>query len=247
MLETVFTELGFSSKELEVYTVLLRIGLASAAIVAKEINLPRQTIYTLIRHLVAEGIIEESDKRGVKQFFADPDRLLSYIDRKRKTLEKNQDELKKELPKLFMVGKRKNAFPKIAYYEGESGLKRLFENILDQYKKGEEEVFRGYGINTIHGLLHGYIPDFLQERYELGAETHLFIGRGSDDFAITDHSNALGRTVKRLNMNPQKAGLYIVGQRLYLFSYEDLVGVMIENEAMARLMRAVFDANWSEK
>ena len=183
----------------------------------------------------------------MKQFFADPDQLLAYVDRKRKTLEKSQDELKKELPKLFMVGKRKNPFPKIAYYEGEPGLKRLFENILDQYKKGEKEVFRGYGVNTVRELLHGYIPDFLKERHELGAETHLFIGRGTDDFAITDKSNALGRTVKRLNMNPQKAGLYIIGNRLYLFSYEDLVGVMIENDSMATLMRAVFDANWSEK
>lgn len=207
-------------------------------------KVPRQTVYTILQHFVKEGLVQQSDKRGVKQFFADPDELLIFVEKKKKELEENQELLKRELPKLFLARKKKFSFPKVTYYEGEQGFKRLFAHILLQYKKGERGIFRGYGINTIHGLLNEYIPDFIKERHELGAQTHLFIGRGPDDFEITDQSKAYGRTVKRLNMNPQTAGLYIVGNRLYIFSYQDLVGVMIENDAMATLCRSVFDEHW---
>jgi sugar-specific transcriptional regulator TrmB len=246
MIKKVFLQLGFSEKEYDVYATLLNIGLASAAQVAREMVLPRQTVYTIVQHLVAEGVLDQSDKRGVKQFFADPDKLLAVIEKKKQELDKNHDELKREIAKNFLTGKKKKSFPKITYFEGERGLKRLFAAILEQYKKGERGVFRGYGINTIHGLLSEYIPDFIKERHELGVETHLFIGRGDDDFEITDRSKAYGRMVKRLSMNPQTAGLYIVGNRLYLFSYHDLVGVMIENDAMATLLRSVFDDRWEQ-
>lgn len=244
MLKKIFTQLGFSEKELWIYEILLKIGVASAAQVARELKLPRQTAYTILLYLAKSGVVEQSDKRGVKQFFADPDTLLLLVERKKKELERNQEELKRELPKLFLTKRKKFSFPKITYYEGEQGLRRLFANILEQYKRGERGIFRGYGINQIHGLLSEYIPDFIKERHELGVETHLFIGQGPDDFEITDKSKAYGRIVKRLNMNPQTAGLYIVGNRLYVFSYQDLVGVMIENDAMTTLMQSVFDEHW---
>ena len=191
-----------------------------------------------------EGAVDQSDKRGVKQFFADPDKLLFLVERKKKEMEQNQEELKRELSKLFLTNRKKFSFPKVTYYEGEQGLKRLFVNILEQYKKGERGVFRGYGINKIHGLLSESIPDFIKERYTFGVETHLFVGRGPDDFEITNKSSSYGRYVKRLNMNPQTAGLYIIGNRLYIFSYQDLVGVMIENEAIAALCQGAFDDHW---
>jgi len=244
MLKKVFLQLGFSEKELLVYEALLAIGLASAAQTARELELPRQTVYTILEHLVKEGAVEQSDKRGVKQFFADPDKLLLLVERRKKELEQNQRDLERELPKLFLTGRKKFSFPKITYYEGEQGVKRLFATILEQYRKGEKSIFRGYGINTIQEFLHGYIPDFIKERHTLGIETHLFIGRGPDDFGITNKSNAYGRIVKRLNINPQSAGLYVVGKRLYIFSYHDLVGVMIENDAMATLIRNTFDDHW---
>ena len=63
---------------------------------------------------------------------------------------------------------------------------------------------------------------------------------------IFSPENVLGRTIKQLPMDPQKASLYIVGDRLYLFSFEDKVGVMIENKAIARLLNEIFGIQWEQ-
>jgi predicted transcriptional regulator len=245
MIEKILGRIGLSEKEVSVYLALVKLGSTPASRVAREVELPRQTVYTILQHLVESGLVEQGVRSGTKRFLADPQRLPLIIDKRKREIDEQNELLKKEIPKLLSLNRQRESFPKIQYYEGEKGLKHLFENILDQYKKGETEVFRGYGVNTIRGLLHGYIPDFLKERHELGVETHLFIGRGDDDFSMTDRGNALGRTVKRLDMDPAKAGMYLVGDRVYLFSYADLVGVMIENEALATLLKNTFDTHWS--
>ena len=244
MIEKSLASLGLAKKEIQVYLALVKVGLCRASRVAREVDLPRQTVYSLLQQLVREEFVEQSDKRGVKQFFADPEKLLTLLEKRKRKLDDERAVLQREIPNLLSLRKNKDAFPKVQYYEGERGLKRLFRNILDQYAQGEREIFRGYGINTFKDVLHEYPRDFVKERWKYGVETHLFIGRGSDDFGITGPSNAYGRTVKCLDIEPQKAGLYVVGSRVYLFSYADLVGVMVENEAIAKLLRNTFDEHW---
>jgi len=94
-------------------------------------------------------------------------------------------------------------------------------------------------------VLGDYLYDFVKKRHAYGVKTELFIGKGEDDFMITDgRSSALGRTVKHLNMPPQQAGAYIVGDAVYLFSYRDNVGIKIENAAIVELLKASFDDHW---
>ena len=75
----------------------------------------------------------------------------------------------------------------------------------------------------------------------------MFIGKGDNDFGITNEKNKLQREVKQLVIEPQEAGIYLAGDRVYLFSYADTVGVMIENEAIVKILKANFDAQWNEK
>jgi predicted transcriptional regulator len=242
-METILKQLHMGENEQKVYLCLVNTGACSAPQLGRELALPRQTVYSILQKLVDEGFVEQSDKKGVKHFFADPNDLLSLIEKRKKHLDASKEALKKELPKILKKT-RSRSFPKVQYYEGEMGLQKLFENILATYKKGEDEEFRGYGINNMHGVLSGYIEKFIKERYEYGVRTRLFIGRGPDDFRITNSGNAYGREVKNLNIEPQKAGLYLAGKQVYLFSYEDNVGVMIENKAIVKLLKDVFDERW---
>ncbi|TAK57259.1 hypothetical protein EPO17_02440 [Patescibacteria group bacterium] len=106
--------------------------------------------------------------------------------------------------------------------------------------------FRGYGINYFYGSLESFLQNFVKERYGYGVKTNLFIANAPDNFNIVDEKSALGRTVKHLDMEEQKAALYLVANRAYLFSYADNVGVMIENQAIIQLLKDVFDDHWEK-
>lgn len=246
-LEKTLKELGLSAKEAAVYKLVLLSGSVSASQLGRELSLPRQTVYSLLEKLVAMRAVAQSDREGVRQFSADPESLLAIIREKKQRLDGEQAALERELPEILASKRRKvRNFPKVQYYEGDDGLLRLFESILTYYKTSGDKEFRGYGVNKIGTPLAGYLHDFVKKCYKMGVNTKLMIGRGPDDFYDKSAGKKLGRDVKRLDMDEQNAGAYLVGGRLYLFSYTDNVGVMIENETIIKLLTAVFDAQWGK-
>jgi len=243
-IKTLLKDIGLSVREVEVYLAVVSIGPARVSVIAKQVRMQRQTAYSILRALSEKGVLKQSDLGAVKRFSADPRELLLYLDQKQESLKNTKIKLQKQIPKLLDERKSHTNIPKVTYYEGDSGLKLLFQHMLSFYKEGGEKLFRAYGINNFHGVLGGYLYDFVQERNRYDVETKLFIGDGSDDFGIVDKGSTLGREVKRLNMESQEAGVYILGDKLFLFSYKDEVGIMIENNSIVSLFKAVFDDHW---
>jgi sugar-specific transcriptional regulator TrmB len=224
--------------------MLLKIGSGSVAQIARELSLPRQTVYSILTEFSKRQLVDMSNKGSVKQFSSNINLLLSYIERKKDELERTKDELETALPLYFKKIKHKES-PSVIYYEGEAGLKHLFENIIQQYKNNTAHEFRGYGVNFIKPILSDdFLSEFVKKRHSLGVTTRLLIGKGENDFNITNPENTYGRTIKKLPIEPQDSAVYMVGKRIYMFSYKDEVGIMIENESMSRLLKSVFDAQW---
>lgn len=243
MIRDTLLNLGLNNKEIDIYLATVKLGTSSAATIAKEVRLPRQTVYSIIQDLVEQEYIDQSDTRGVKQFFVDPHKLFFLIDRWKRRLDRNRRILEQDINELLaMQGKRKGAFPRMQYYDGIDGLKRLFNAMLEQFKGKKSRSFRGYGVNTYPAELDSFLRQFIRQRAGLGVNTSLFIAEGPDNF----DSEKFGREVKRLNIPSQEASLYLVGDCIYLFSYRDNVGTMIENTAMAELLKRVFDDHWEK-
>lgn len=245
-IEGILKKLGLSEKEAKVYLTLLTTGLANAAAIARAAGLPRQTTYSLLETLVSEGFVEQSDKKGVRQYYADPNELGKLITRRKDELDKSKKVLEEEIPKILSKNKRGTSLPIVQYYEGQEGLKRLFENMLEQHKGPKVKMFRGLGINKIYGGMEAYVREFFTRRHKLGVTTNLLIANAPDNFGIKDERTALGRNVKHLAIDEQEAGIYLVGKSAYFFSYKDNVGVMIENQAITRYLQEAFDLLWQK-
>ncbi len=244
MLKKSLQLLGLSDKESKVYVSLITLGKMGVSSLAKSVGLPRQTTYSILKNLVRRELVEQSNENGVKSFFADVSRLEELLENQKKSIENVKQSLAEEMSILRSKQKQPPEFPKVEYYEGRMGLIRLFEDILRQHRVGGVKEFRGYGVNTFRETLGKFLYTFVRKRHRYGTKTKLFVGEGRDDFNIVDDSSRYGREIKRLNMKPQKAGMYLVGNRIYLFSYADAVGVMIENKAMVELLQNVFEDHW---
>jgi predicted DNA-binding transcriptional regulator len=215
---------------------------SEAATAAK---LPRQTAYSILANLTHRGLLVETDRNGVKHFYTDMKEIARFIDLERSRLGKVRDSMRlgsgyalKDTPRSDM--------PSVQFYEGALGLRKLFESILELHKKGKVKQFRGYGINQFKDspALREYLSHFVRMRGSYGVKTKLFIGQGADDFKITGEASAQGRSVKHIDIEPQLGAAYFVGDRVYLFSYRDNVGVMIENQAIATMLKDAFDDHW---
>lgn len=246
-MENILKQLGLSEKEATVYKSLLERGASTASSLANSINLPRQTVYSILQKLCDDGFVEKGLWRGAHKFFVDPTNLSSVVRSKQKELTKVDKEVQEIIPKLLDMTRTYNKKkPAIQYYDGVFGLKRLFDEIIEQFKHKEDTVFRGVGINYFKNTtIQDTLYDFVRERYKYGVETRLIIAEGENDFGITDNPiTKLGREIRQMKFEPQNAGAFIVGKRVYLFSYEDEVGIMIEQEVIIGLLKKVFDLEW---
>lgn len=245
MIKEILAKIGLDEKDQEIYLALIKLGPSSASSVAKETSLPRQTVYSILERLISHQVIEQSTYNGVKQFIADPNHLLKVMEKRRAILEDNKKHLEKIIPDLLSEHRRAKSFPVVQYYDGQIGLQRLFENILDKHKKGKIKSFRGYGINNFYPKLENFMREFIKKRSSYGVESYLMIADSTDEFDInTEGNKALRRNIKKIKIEPQQAAIYIVGNNTYLFSYRDNVGVMVENQAISQLLREVFDEHW---
>ncbi len=213
-----------------------------SSIVAKEVGLPRQTIYSILAKLSSLGLVVVTDQGGTKNFYSSDSELLKYIDLERDRLLKARNLIKGGSAYTIHTVVDHH-LPQVHFYSGSLGQRKLFESILDVYKKGKSKKFRGYGINQFSSskILSDYLKYFVKKRASYGVKTNLFIGEGADDFGIT----SLGRTIKHIKIEAQMAGIYFVMDRMYLFSYKDNIGVMIENKAIVQMLKDIFDDHWN--
>jgi HTH-type transcriptional regulator, sugar sensing transcriptional regulator len=235
--------LGLTKKDTTVYMAVIRLGLARASEISAEVSLPRQTVYSILHNLVRRQLIEQYDRRGIRHFSGDLRALLRRIRTEQEKLQQEEAALAQEIAQIQTIKHRPASLPVLHYYEDREGLKKLFSDILVQNKAGEKKM-SGYGVNSYQKTMGEYFYSFIKKRAALGVKTRLLIAEGPDDLSLTGPTDAYNRSVKRLRMDEQHAGCYIIGDRVYFFSYFDNVGFVVENRAIAKLLQAVFDDHW---
>ncbi|TAK57417.1 hypothetical protein EPO17_01965, partial [Patescibacteria group bacterium] len=125
MIKHILSELGLPPKEISVYACLSKLGSAKASVISKEVKLPRQTTYSILNQLVKKGFVMQADLRGVRRFGIDPKQLSKMIVEKKNRLEKARQSLENQSLAETFGTERIKTFPKVHYYEGSEGMKRL--------------------------------------------------------------------------------------------------------------------------
>lgn len=123
-MNTNIQKIGFSPNQTKVYLALLSLGTATASEIAKKSNLARPSVYKTVDDLMKMGLVEEAEEK-VKKFTAlHPAHLVQFMEYK-KTL---AEQLLPQLMGIFVASKFK---PKMHFYEGTAGVKKVFEDVLD--------------------------------------------------------------------------------------------------------------------
>jgi hypothetical protein len=214
---------------------------------AQHIHFPRQTLLSVLKQLSAVGLVIQTSKNGKLSYFSNYKQLLRYVESEKLRLDEIKAEIEYQKGIQLPTRTADGQVPRVEFYSGSLALKKLFEDILSLYKQGKNKRFRGYGINYFSDApeLEEYLNYFIKKRASYGVKTDLIVAQGPDGFNITP-GKEYGRSIKKIYIDPQLAGFYMVANRVYLFSYKDNVGVMIENMAIANLLKDVFDDYWSK-
>ncbi|HAU66184.1 TPA: hypothetical protein DCW61_02440 [Candidatus Uhrbacteria bacterium] len=234
--------LGLKSKDMSVYTTILKLGTAPLRRIAQEASLNRGTTYDAIKRLIDLGLVSHMDAKTHRYFTAeDPQKLSGLAVRREVAIQEAQVRLKDAIPQFKeLIGSGAHR-PSVRYYEGEQGVRELLEDVLHTAGKFDEKLFRIYSSEGIRDLIAHAWPGFIQQRIRKGVRVKtIAIGAGGRTHGLDERKwlTQSNKAPSYIFIYPCKTAFVSVDERKQLF------GVLIDDEAISATQEMIFDALW---
>ncbi|MDR0860572.1 MAG: helix-turn-helix domain-containing protein [Candidatus Peribacteria bacterium] len=124
MLIDLLQHYDFSEKEAKVYLAGLSLGSAPGSTIARHAGEKRVTVYAILKELIKRGIFTSVVKEEITYFSPISPEQLAYI------YEEKYKTLKEKVPELMAIVDKFGNLPKVQFFEGVEGLKRMYDDQL---------------------------------------------------------------------------------------------------------------------
>ncbi len=238
-IKQVLEQIGIDNKKADVYLACLEMGGATAYLIAKKTGLKRPTVYDIANQLMKEGLVYKSIKGSIKYFSpADPEILVRRLQQK----EKNIRQIMPDLQNLYNSPQAK---PFIRYFEGEEGIKEMYEDSLRSLKKGEE-ILAYVGDDTLKNMPE-YADDYIKRRVEKNIRLRGIYKSFPEILKYMQNNQAQLREARVLKKEdfPVSNETNIYKNKIAIASYgTEMFGMIIESAEIARSQKAIFELAW---
>lgn len=198
--DAILQNAGLSKNEVKVYIELLAQGESTSGPLIRNTSLNSSKVYESLMRLQKKGLVSYVKKTNKKYFqAANPERLLGYIEEKKKLLDDEKVNIERILPELKANMRTSGEEQQEAtIYQGLKGYKTLLENMINDLGSGGQYIAFASGmLKRVLGPFWFIFqdkkkkfhikarclwdpkvkkqPDYLQEYYGSGR----FISRGS--------------------------------------------------------------------
>lgn len=244
MVENLLADLGFSDKEVKVYLAALQFGMQPASVLAKHVKMNRVTTYVICKKLIERGVANVVTRNNIQYFTVEkPEALVRYADHQQKEWVRRRKAVEASLGDFSHYLRDVSALPKVRFYEGLEGVKRVYEDTL-----APGGMIRAFlTVDTIpeelrEFFVHHYMPELLKRKIK----SHIVMPE-------SDKAHRYSKRDKRYNRKtvfvkpgefPFETEVAIYGKdRVAFISFRegDLTAVIIENQAIHHTLAAVFE------
>lgn len=244
--ENLLKEYGLSDKEIAVYLALIKLGPSPVRVLSSESKVNRGTTYDILKDLIIQGLVSYYNKESHQFFTAEsPDKLVLALEQKQKDLERVKEKIQENLPQLRQAFGQQGGKPIMKLFEGQKGLRQILEDILHTMDRADEKIYFVYSSANVRKNVYQSMPDFSDRRIKrkIFVQT-IALGPGGQLVGLDD----------RKWMNKEERELGATYQIIYggkvahisLDNSENPVGVVIENQAIYKTQKMIFEFNWSK-
>jgi HTH-type transcriptional regulator, sugar sensing transcriptional regulator len=235
---------GFSDKEIAIYLSLLELGKGTVTEVSRKSGVGRTYCYVILNELITKNLISASGREPKQEFIAEsPIKLQEYLENKLSAQQKNFSEIKEVIPDLISQH-QKGDRPRVRFYEGVEGMKKVYEDTLTSH-----ETIRAYATyDDMHKALPNYFPEYYKRRAEKGIfargivpATPLAYERLAED----------KNEARELALVPADKYLFspdieIYDNKVMIASWREKLGIIIESAEIADAMKKIYELAWAE-
>lgn len=137
-IETILEDIGLTKNEIKIYLALLKLGSTSTGAILKETKIHASKVYDGLERLADKGLVSHVIIANTKHFKAvNPDRLIDFVDNKKKNLQKQEDEMKKYIPELKALQEIGADDTEAEVFQGWKGMETVFNDGIKEMGKGD--------------------------------------------------------------------------------------------------------------
>lgn len=242
VLKQVLAYPGLSRKEAEVYLASLEVAKPTPLSVSRETFLPRPTIYRVMEDLVEKGLMGKV-KEGKQTVYVpeNPKTLVERLELQSSAIQNVMKELK-ELSTIY------HNRPTVRFFEGDEGVKRIFQDIL---QVNEKELLAFSSIKELLKAVPDYYATFMQTRIRRRINARIISPKDEEGERLKEAGEKEFRDIKFIPEElAKKLGVigghvFIYGDRVALISFDaDRTSVIVENKALSNVQRSLFEIAW---
>ncbi|MBI2572684.1 hypothetical protein HYV86_02400 [Candidatus Woesearchaeota archaeon] len=143
-IEMILEGIGLTKNEIKIYLALLELGLTSSGAIIKKTGIHTSKVYDGLERLADKGLVTHVVQSNMKYFKAvSPDRLLDFLEDKKKELELQEKEIKSILPELKLKQQLTDNDTEAEVFRGWKGMETVYKMLRDTLKKGDTNLVFG--------------------------------------------------------------------------------------------------------
>ena len=243
-IKEILKNLDLSDKESDVYLAVLALGKGIISDIARRARLKRTTAYEYVESLLQKGLICKTvGKKRIFYCVENPQKIPKLFEKKKQALDDKKRKMEKYIPELTSLFSASFSRPVVSFYEGKDGIKEIYLQIISTHKI----IYSFFSPASVFKLFSFKENDeLLKQLYENGGELRNLVERS--DKAVERLRKKEYNSFVKNKLLPEgfkfETDLLIVDDTVALISFKNLVGVIIQDKAIAEMQKNIFDLIW---
>jgi len=237
--EKLLRSLGFTDSEANIYLLSLEMGPTAVQDLAKRANVSRVTTYAVIESLMKDGLMSTVQKGKKNLYVAEsPERLMSFVHGRLKTMEATLHEIEQSLPDLRLL--QRGEKPVVKLLEGIEGIKALQADIEQQGPTNTLEISNLEDIARV--VSNEHLEPLRNQTRRVQTKGRLLYC-GQEHFR--ERSDVESRHISKDKITFH-GNVFIYGNKSAFSTFKGkIITVIVESDVIADTMRALFELAWN--
>lgn len=245
---------GLGEKAAQVYAAVLDLGVAYPSKVSEITKLNRTTVYHVLTDLAVKGLVSEVErKKKLCYQIEKPNRLISFTKSQIRLAEERAERAEKLLPDIMGLYALTPEKPRVRFFEGIEGILAVYEDHVTDVEPYEMVSYSNVD-QLMQRLPAQFVTDYIKRKERIGITARAIFP--DTPFGASYNKELYKHVPKKILVQarripaatfPYEADITVYSTNkvsVINFQKNEPIGVIIENETIARMMRMIFELAW---
>ncbi len=237
---------GLSKREAFAYLDLQQYGESKTGKICKRTKIPSSQIYTILDSLLEKGLITYKIINNIKVFQAsNPDALATLFEEKEQQIKLQRKELIHFISELKIIPNDNSRLQDFKYFSGVRGIKSLYLEIINSWKKGDEYCIASAPFESFQKLEAFFIDVVHKKRIKDKVRLKIIINQNGKQFGFARNKMPFTQ-VKSLPL-ATKTEYGVLNDHFFMITYaKEPYGLLIKDKNFAETYKLFFELLWKQ-